>query len=431
MKSAALIGLVVAAAGLAAVTAFVVRPRSDEGIVAVNEEQPFIQGLASNVNNARTVEVKSGDKQFTIRQDEAGIWRMADKGDYPASIEKVKQAVAGLADLRGGEPKTSRPELYSKIGVQDPGTPTEAGERAPALLTLKDGGGQVLASVIVGNSKYGSKPGVYIRRAGEAQSWLALGSLDIPGEPTAWMETKLLELPRDRVKSVTVTHASGEVLTVSRNATTDTSFAVQNVPEGKELRSPNAGDPLAAGLSYLQFEDVMPASAFKTEGEGAAALKWTADYRTFDGLVLVIQSFDKGGKAWARFVTSYDASAAGPAENRPAGLKPAEDVQKEVADLSAKLSPWTFQLPEWKATALGATMTSLLKETPPPTPPSLTGATGTTGAPAPAAPPPPPAPPAPAPTGAAPPAPTGSTGITGTTGPTGPTAPTGEPRPGE
>ncbi|MEX2217603.1 MAG: DUF4340 domain-containing protein [Phycisphaerales bacterium] len=415
MKIGALIGLVVVAGAGAALTAVVVWPR-DRAESALAGGAPAVAGLAERVNDVALVEVRTGTGQFSVRRTAANTWEATEKGGYPVQFEKVKQVVVGLSQLRLAEQKTSRPDLYPKLGVQDPGGEVPEGERGPTLVTLKDAQGQPLASIIIGNSKWDSKPGVYIRRAGEAPSWLASGQLEIPPQVVAWMDAKLLEVPRDRVKSVTVTHADGHVLEINREKPTDTSFVVKDVPAGKELRSPTAGDPLGAGISSLHFDDVAPAAELKTEGEGAARPRWTADFRTFDGLVLVIQTFDRDGKVWAKLVAAFDeVLASAPLENRPAALKSMEDVRTEAESLNARLSPWAFVLPEWKATALGVTMTSLLKDTPPAMPASMEGTQPLEMPPIPQGPgmqpPVPPAPPGatppPAPTGPPPPAPTG------------------------
>jgi len=426
MKSTAVVGLV-AAAVAACVAAAVVTwgRRTDDTRLAGAEGEPVVKGLAEKANDIAEVDVKSATGGLTIKREQGGAWQAVEKGGYPVAFEKVKQVIVGLAELRAVEPKTSKPELYARIGVQDPATgaaPAE-GERGPTLVTLKDGQGAVVASVILGNLKYDTKPGVFVRRAGEAQSWLAQGQVDVPMQPAQWMDSKLLELPKDRVKSAMVTQASGEVLVVSREKPTDASFTVRDVPAGKELRAPTAGDPLGAALTYLNFDDVAPQGELKTEGEGAAKPKWTADFRTFDGLILVIQAYDRDGKVWAKITPGFDDAAAAPAEGRAPGLKSAEDAKKEADALNAKLTPWAFVLPDWKAGSIGVSMVSLLKDTPPAAPASMKGTEmrmppGGTGAPA----------PSPAPTGATggqakpeSPAPTGATGSTG---------PKEEPKPG-
>ena len=404
MKAPAVFGLVAGAVVLLGAALLLVRPHTNAEPEPGTEPLVF-PGLADKVNTVASVSVKS-DKEFTIRQASGGgAWEMAEKGNYPVNFEKVKAVVVGMAELRIAEEKTSKPELYAKLGVQDPGTPVKQGEKAPVLLTLKDTAGADLASVIVGNSRYSPKQGVYIRKPGEAKSWAANGQLDVPSEASSWMDTKVLEVPRDRIKSAKVTQADGSVLEVSKPQPSDAGYTVLNVPEGKELKPGDQGGTLAAALAWLGFEDVAPAATLKTQGEGAATSKWSSEFRTFDGLVVVIGAFEQGGKTWVKIVPSFDDTAAAPTENRAPSLRAPEDVLKEVAEIGAKVSPWVFVLPEWKATVLSSKMDGLLKETPPAPPPAMQATDTVTPPGAPAVPAPPPSAPS-APTGKPSPAPT-------------------------
>jgi hypothetical protein len=126
-------------------------------------------GLADKLNAVVEISIKAGDKAFNFRKTAAG-WELAEKNGYAAKPEEIRKAMVGLSELREGEPKTSKPDLYAKIGVQDPdGKAAEPGAAAPTLITLKDDKGATIAAAIVGSPKYGSPPGVYIRKAGEPQ----------------------------------------------------------------------------------------------------------------------------------------------------------------------------------------------------------------------------------------------------------------------
>src|SRR5258708_6138575 len=90
--------------------------------------------------------------------------------------------------------------------------PDQAGNvRNATLVTIKADKGGTTAAAIIGNIKWeGSKPGVYIRKAGEPQSWLADGKIELPGDFTGWVDPQIVNIPRDRVKEGKVTHPEGE-----------------------------------------------------------------------------------------------------------------------------------------------------------------------------------------------------------------------------
>jgi hypothetical protein len=474
MKTTPVIVLsVVAAAAVGAAALVAYRQRGGEAPADAPANAPMFEGLTARLPQVTAISIKHADQDFTVAKTDKG-WGLADRGGYPVKAEEVRKTLVGLDQLRRAQAMTSKPELYSKLGVQEPeGKPVEGGGAAPTLVTLKDAQGQAIASAIVGQQKWsGNQRGVYIRKAGEAQSWLAAGELDVPEAPVRWLDAQILQIPRDRIKGVTITQpGTSETLAISRATAQEQSFTVHDVPRGKELKSATEANPIADALSSLSIEDVEAASKLDLSGQGVKAGSY-AEFRTFDGLVIACQLAEKDGKTWARFTANYEGPAPDakpdaakpdaskpdaakpeekPAESKPGEKKP-EDVQKEIADLNAKLGAWAFAIPQYKSQVLQKTMADLLKSdqapAPPPAmegttpvfPPALTGATGRTGAtgatattaPPPIAPTGAPAPatptnPIPAPTGttgstgAAPSGATGSSGPTGTTGPTGST----------
>ena len=408
MKTNTLITLAVIAAVVVVAAALLQRGDRAQTPSAETSARLF-PGLADKLNSVATISVKNGDKEFSFKKTATG-WDLPDKGGYPAKPEEVRKTLVSLVELRQGEAKTSKPDLYSKIGVQDPdGKKPEAGATAPTLFTLKDDKDVVVASAIVGSQKYGSPPGTYIRKTGEAQSWLAVGQLEVPGDPIRWLDTQFLSIERDRMKSATLTQPGGETLRVSKTKREDANFTVHDLPAGKELKYAGAGDGVGSALSSLTFEDVAPADTIDFEGKAGGKPGNYGEFRTFDGLMIAVQLTEKDGKTWAKFAAYSEAApppAAAPAEapkpegdkpatqpdpNKPAesaastpveakpaeakpadtkpGEKKSEDVKKEADEINAKLAKWAFALPPYKVTSFNAKMLDMIKSDQPPTPP--------------------------------------------------------------
>ncbi|HTO93101.1 MAG TPA: DUF4340 domain-containing protein [Bacteroidota bacterium] len=389
MRSGTVVALVLAAAAAGVAAWVVTRGEHASGTAADARPATLFPQLKDHVNDVASITVKRGADEFTIQRT-AAAWDLKEKSGYPVRYEAVKGIVVGLSDVRLVEPKTTRPESYSKIGVQDPdGKAPAVPETAPdpdtpipttpTLLTLMDDKGAVLASVIVGAQKWGQTPQVYLRKAGDAQSWLADGRIDVPSDAMGWLDRQFLNIPRERIKSAIVTHPDGVTLTVSRQSALDTTFTVQNIPAGRELSSPTSGDSLGNALSYLSMDDVKPAAdAGFTDSGLAAGVETgpTAVFTFLDGTTISVHTAKKNGKTWARFAVTYQAQpvlAAPPdaskPEARPASddRKP-EDVQKEATDLNTRLAPWAFSIPDYKTKALFPKMDDLLKPLPTPAP---------------------------------------------------------------
>lgn len=374
-KNLGILAVVTAAvAGLASWAVYreraTVTPKAETGLL--------LPGLGGKVNEVAVIEIRSGEKSLTVHRDPAkadAAWTVKELGEYPAKFEKVKGLIVGLSALEKVEPKTDRADSYEKIGVEDP-----AAGNAATLVKVSGGSGPA-ASLIVGKAKpAGDRPQVYVRIPDQKQSWLARGELGLTADAVEWVDREIIKLDSLRVKSASVVQADGERLSVSR-PTKEATYTVEGVPEGRALKTQNAASPVAGGLAFLNFDGVKPAGDVAWD-TGAEA---TAEYRTFDGLVVTVTSVEAGEAVWAKFAASFDESAVAPAvpaapgdgheptdEEKAAAQKAADEarqrsidqVKKEVEALNAKLGPWAYQVPKTKGEQFRRRIGDLLAEPP-------------------------------------------------------------------
>lgn len=359
-----MIALTLFIAAALAVAAYLVSLRSQTGpVIAEGVGQNVLPLLASKLNDAAEVSILRSGESFTFKRTEDG-WTLAQKDNYPVKGENIRAMLIALSQLKAVEAKTTKPELYPRIGVQDPGTPTTAAAEPeapdaqpptqPSLLTIADAAGQTLGSIIIGSQKWGvgTTPEVYVRRAGEAQSWLAAGGrVDVPWEALAWVDRQFLNIPREKWKSVTVTHTDGQTLTSMRVAPTQANFFIENIPDGRALTSPTAGDSLGGAFTGLSLDDVKAAS---TLNHALLASATRTVGTTFDGLVITARTFELDGRKWSVF----EAAAENPDEQ--------PDATAQANELNAKLSKWVFALPEFKSKALLTRWEDVLRPSAPP-----------------------------------------------------------------
>ena len=83
----------------------------------VATEKLFPELTQDKINAVELVSIKKRDKEFTFKRTATG-WESPDKGGYTVKIEKIKEVLLGLSQLKKVEAKTSKPENYSKIGVE-------------------------------------------------------------------------------------------------------------------------------------------------------------------------------------------------------------------------------------------------------------------------------------------------------------------------
>lgn len=295
--------------------------------------------LASQLSDIAAVKINSHDLTATfVRQGEA--WSDSDEGGYPADAGRIRQIVLALAELQLVEPKTDRPDLYSRLGVED----TSAGKSR--LVTLRDKKGGDLAALIVGNQRYDrlgtGNNGVYVRKPGAARAWLGAGSIDLSGKLSSWLDRHILDIPETRIASVVLTQSDSTKLTVKRASEKD-KFAIVDMPAGAKLKNEDAAGQPASVLEALDLDDVAPALKLPVPASAVT----NAALTTFDGLSVTLRLFRHGDKDW--IAVSADGSG---------------KTAAEAKQINAKTAGWTYQIPAYKANLLTIKMADLLASPP-------------------------------------------------------------------
>ena len=211
--------------------------------------------LAEKVNDVASLWVEAQEGSFTLRRED-GVWGLEEKGGYAVDVAGVRKLLLALKDARVAEQKTDNPTLYPRLGVEEPDAQDASSKRVVAL----DGAGTELVSLIVGNRRSAgsgrstpipsSGPDSYfVRRSGEARALLVEGELDVSVEQGDWLEKAILDISRDRIKTVEIRHGDGEVVVVRKNHPDDRNWELPTLPEGKQLTYEGAPNSLASGLS--------------------------------------------------------------------------------------------------------------------------------------------------------------------------------------
>lgn len=328
-------------------------------------------GLLDRLNDVSRIELKSGDNSTTLKRAN-DQWTVANRDDFPAEPAAVKRLLLGLADLQIVEAKTSLPDSYARIGVADAGTGSDSMQ--VELHGAKD---DTLAALIVGHKREsGQQSQRYVRRAGEAQSYLVNGRVEASADPITWLDARIVDVDTARVRQVVIAPTDGAQITIAKHKPRDNFFELVDVPAGKAPRSKALVSSLGAVLLDLRFNSVAAAARF---AEVKPIRHSTVE--TFDGLVAHIEEFEADGKTWARFDFAYDAGKvdaqaakeAAPAADEPppvpgtepakpaAETAPKESVEAEAARLKARTAGWVYELPDYKMRMLGKRLDDLVQ----------------------------------------------------------------------
>jgi hypothetical protein len=328
--------LLAAATLVFVVLAAVTVATGDRGISRTTPGEHAFPALSAELRDVNSVELKHGALGLTFVSDGDG-WLVAEKGNYPAAAGKVRQIVLAMADMTLVEPKTQKAEFYSRLDVEDPGNGKSS------LVTIKDKTGKPLAELIVGKRRYdrlgAGNDGIYVRKPGETQAWLARGSLEFSDQVSSWLDRRILDIPEKRIARVTLTQPDGAKLVIGRPQPED-KFTVEDAPADAKFKSETATSEPAMALETLDLEDVKPAAEMPIPEKDAVI----ASFVTFDGLTVEARLLDRDNMHWAAWTA--------------AGSGSAETEAKQITD---KVSRWVYAIPLYKANQIETKLADLLE----------------------------------------------------------------------
>ena len=343
-----------------AVAAVIVRQGTND---VAGAGEPLFPALLDHINDITTVVGIGAGETFTLVR-EGDRWVVAEKHGFPADQDKARQLILGTARLVRIEPKTSNPDLYEKIGLDD----IHAEDGNAVQYSFKNAAGDTLAEVIIGNSRLGradpQTDEYFVREPAMAQTWLVQGKLADAVGVIDWLDSRVLSIERDRIRQVTARHPDGAVVTVSKKKPSQQTFDLLDVPEGAEADPKWKLNDLGRSLASLDMEDVMPASQASVPDDGLRV-----EMITFDGLRVILRSVKDGERTLARVQAFFDESliaqeflAGGEqAEGESEFLLSAEAVGEEVTRLNEDWQNWVYVVPGYRADYMSVRKEEMIK----------------------------------------------------------------------
>ena len=312
-------------------------PRDPHGLA-------LLPSLAAELNTVTSLSVRKGGANPTVTLHKQGDqWTVAERGEYPADVPKLRKLLLALSDAKIREEKTSNPENYSIIGVEDPAKPGATG--AQIELTAQDG----KHDVIVGKS---AGEGNFVRRAGEKTSYIVEPGISFEAEPRYWIDTHLLDVATDKIQSIESKPATGTAYAVRRMTVSEpkpadakaaatapvgtppaappttatatsgagappaSKFVLEGAPSGRQPADPQTLAPSPTTLSSLAAEDVAPAGDIDFSKPSAVTVTLA------DGSVLTLTGAVVGDKRWIQVAAPKDVSLNAKTQGRAFEIAP-------------------------------------------------------------------------------------------------------------
>ena len=318
--------------------------------------------LLENANNVDTIELRS-KTDITRLQRVDDRWLLTNKDNFVANSALVRKLLLQIAALKTVEPKTSTPDRYLRIGVAD----IESNDVGTQVLAKA--GDQDAVGLIVGNAREASsKTQTYVRRIGEAQSWLVEGELEVAADPIRWLDALIVDIDSERITEVEIVAGDETPIRIKKKEQDDSFFELQDIPAGYEAKSKTIISSMGALLLDLRFNDVAAASRIADQQATR-----TITLKTSDGIIAKLDEYPLDDQTFARFAFSLERTADGTTEvsdaadaeaesdaeeSETASLTPAQQVEQLVA----RTNDWIYVLPKYKRRMIDRKFDSLIKE---------------------------------------------------------------------
>ena len=258
-------------------------------------------GLDEKINDVQALEVKTPERAFTIERTASG-WGVKELNGYSANFDKLKTVIVQLSQFKYLEAKTSDPERYARLDLQDVGA--KGAKSRQIVVRGKDGA--ELAKGLIGKRNedlFGSgRGGTYMRFGDQKETWLIEGTADLGEGPADWVDRNVIDIKQDRIKRLVVLSPKGGGVIVKRDAPTAKDFQLEDIPSGKRQRGQWETNDMAKLLESLKLKDLRRAEDMPF-GDNAT---YKGTIQTFDGLLIHSESAKIGKQFWVRLSASID-----------------------------------------------------------------------------------------------------------------------------
>ena len=325
------------------------------------EKPRLFPELAERINDVSRLIIRDGETSLTIHR-KAGKWSIAEADDYPALVDDVKQTVLAVSDLHVVAEKTSNPDLYKRLGVEDPDSQGATSD-VLTLISAED----ELAELIIGKTRRSksasSAPGLYVRIPGQQQALLVAGRLTVSTDMVQWIKRDVINIEGDRVSAVHVQPAGKPAVLLEKDSPGD-NLVLQNIPKDKEQQS----DYLISRMATL-LENTFVDGVRKEDGIDFASPDSVINITTFDGLTANVEVVNSGEHTYARF--SFAAQSERPVSDETADESSAEadaegeikaTPEQEAETLNNLVAGWAYQLSTSKAELFNQSLSDLVRD---------------------------------------------------------------------
>ena len=335
------------------------------------------------VNDVAQIAIKRGTNELSLAKKN-DLWRVAQRGDYPANFAEISGLLLKLKDLKVVQTETVGASQLPRLEL------APSGANPPTTVEFRDAGGKAIKTLALGKKHMksggqrspmedggdgGFPDGRYVM-AGGAPDRVALISDALANlEPNAgpWLNKDFFKVEKARAIGVTFPQATN-----SWQLVRDTEGGTLKFAEVKPDEEPDANKASGVGTPFASpsFDDVVVGATPELTGLSQPTV---VAIETFDGFNYAIKV---GAKTNENYFLTLTVDATLPKERTAGKDEKPEDkakLDKEFADQQKKLEeklamekafePWTYLVSGWTVDAVLKERAQLLvdkKEAPKP-----------------------------------------------------------------
>jgi len=294
----------------------------------------LLPSLAAKAQDVASVAITQGGKTLTLER-KGDKWSLRERDGFPASNEKIRALLIGLAEADLLEPKTRNRDRYPLLDLEEP-SGTNAGSR---FIRVMDASGTVLGEIIAGKNsldQLAGKSGTYVRKPGDTQTWLASTAITGGTSLRDWTQPRVFETATETVSHLTIELTGEAPYDIKRDGD---QHVLADIPPGKKIKFINATDTMVEAASFLDFEDVRKATGDTAGSAGQAVIE------AANGLKITMKIRRDKDATWATLAAQGDG-----------------DAKKAADEINSRAAGWEFQILPSKANTILKRRDDLLED---------------------------------------------------------------------
>jgi len=298
--------------------------------------------LLENFSQVAQIKIRNNEKEITLKKL-GKQWVISENDNFLAKPELIRGTLLQIARLKKIEKKSTSDAGHRILGVNNLGE-----EGIPRQqITFSTSSNKTLASLIIGKKIADTTSERYFaRKSGEAQSWVIEGAIDFLAHPIAWVDSRIMNIEPEMIKSVVIEARGSPTITVTKTNRSKTLFTLQDIPEGGKPKSATLISSFGSLLNDLRFDDVLSS---KRLGDDVPIRSTTV--QLFENFGIILLDYSLRGKVYTKIKI----------ENLQSG-DTTTNIDYSKYALNDEHQKWVYLLPRYKRRIIERKITSLFQK---------------------------------------------------------------------